>query len=124
MGYKYTVGYAPSGRAQCRKCGRPIKLGSLRISRESDAIAHFGDHGIVNHFHWRHAFDTMKRSNCTTNVVLSSGNLKGFNKISPGDQKAIVKEIGKFSKKRSGRCGLSKRSRRKSSRKSRRKSRR
>lgn len=120
MGYQYSVSYAPSGRAQCRACGRLIKQDSLRISRESGPVAHFGDAGITNHFHYKHAFDAMSKGRCTTNVVQSSKNLKGFAGLLPKDKKSIEKEIRKFSVNWRKRCPrVAKSASRKSTRKSR-----
>jgi hypothetical protein len=120
MGYQYSVSYAPSGRAQCRACGRLIKQDSLRISRESGPVAHFGDAGITNHFHYKHAFDAMSKGRCTSNVVQSSKNLKGFAGLLPKDKKSIETEVRKFSVKWKKRCPhVAKSASRKSTRKSR-----
>ena len=125
MGYKYLISYAPSGRAQCKSCGKLIKQDSLRISRESGPIAHFGgDAGIIQHYHYKHAFDAMLKSRCTTNTIMSTSNLKGFSGLLEKDKKAVQKEVDKFSQKWKKRCpsvarsASKKRSARKSTRKS------
>ena len=118
MGYKYSVSYAPSGRAQCKKCGKLIKQDSLRISRESGPVAHFGDAGIVNHFHYKHAFEAMGKGRCTTNVVQSANSLKGFPGLLLKDKKSVEKEVKKFSNKWKKRCSRAAGASRKSTRKS------
>jgi hypothetical protein len=104
MGYKYSVSYAPSGRAQCRKCGQMIKQDSLRISRESGPVEHFGDAGIVNHFHFKHAFDAMEKGRCTSSVPSSPSSFKGFNGLLAKDKKRLTSEVKKFSGKWSKKC--------------------
>lgn len=104
MGYKYTVGYAPTGRALCRGCGKKIAKGALRISRDSGPIAQFNDHSIVNHFHSKHAFDAMQRGLCTSKVVLKQRDLIGVNSLTPEDRTKVVRHITTFSRKRRSRC--------------------
>lgn len=124
MGYKYSVSYAPTGRAQCRFCGKLIKQDALRITRESGPIEHFGgDAGITNHFHFKHAFDAMKRGRCTSKIVTSTNILKGFSGLLDKDKKSIQKELSKFNKQWDKKCSGkmkasgSKKSSRKNSRK-------
>ena len=108
-GYKYHVSYAPSGRAQCRKCGKLIAQDSLRISRESGPIEHFGgDAGIINHYHYKHAFDAMEKGRCTSKVVLSKGSLRGFPSLSAKDKKSVEAQIRKFSTKWKKKCSVKK----------------
>ena|SRR6478609_2440614 len=105
MGYTYSVSYAPTGRAQCRFCAKLIKQDSLRITRESGPIEHFGgDAGITNHFHYKHAFDAMKKGRCTSKIISSPSILKGFNGLLQKDKNAIKKEITKFANQWDKKC--------------------
>ena len=104
MPYKYTLNYSPSSKAMCKICGQKIQQGSLRITRESDPIAAFNDHGVTNHFHLQHAFTAMKRGFCTSRVITSPKSIKGFNDILPKDQKRVLTEIKKFQREWNGKC--------------------
>ena len=103
-GYKYSVQYAPTGRATCKFCGKLIKQGSLRVSRETGPIAAFGgDASLVQHYHWKHAFEVMKKLRCTSNIM-SSKNTEIYSTLNNSDQKALVKELLKIKKFWKNKC--------------------
>ncbi len=115
MVYKYTISYAPTGRARCKGCGKIITRGTLRISRDSGPIAQFNDHSIVNHFHLKHAFDTMQRGLCTSKVVLARQDLHGLKSLKHQDRIKVERQITTFSRKRKSRCTMHKASRKRKS---------
>jgi hypothetical protein len=114
MGYRYSTSYAPSGRAQCRECGQLISKDSVRITRETEPIEHLNGHTITNHFHYKHVFDAMRRSNCKSNTITNTKQLSNFSKLDPKDQTLVKKQIDKFAKAWNTRC--SKRTTRRSTR--------
>ena len=107
-GYKYTVAYAPTGRARCRKCAQTIALGDVRITRESGPIAQFNDHTIVSHFHYKHAFEAMRRAMCKSKVIMTPKDLIGLSKLKPRDRQAVSRQITTFSRTRKTHCKTAK----------------
>jgi len=62
---RFVATYAPTDRATCRKCGKKIAKGAVRVTREVDG-GFGGKDGIVMHYHAGHALDAAKGVKCTT----------------------------------------------------------
>jgi hypothetical protein len=105
-GYRYSVSYAPTGRATCAHCKKRIAQGAVRIGRSvpSPFDAEWGATDYVKYFHASHAFDTMLKSRCASKVVLSPKTLVGIKSLSQKDKKRVEQAIATFAKRWHAKC--------------------
>lgn len=62
----YTVSYAPTGRAKCKKCKKAIAQGDLRLSRVVPNTW-TGDKGESTfHYHFAHGLEAVQSVRCLT----------------------------------------------------------
>lgn len=81
-GTKFIVSYAPTDRAKCSRCKKPIRKGALRLSRDIPS-SYTGDKGtMMIHYHFNHGIDAIKAMRCknkdvsTPPPVLVEGDIK------------------------------------------------
>jgi DNA ligase-3 len=94
-GYRYSIGYAPTGAALCRECKTKIEKGSLRIGRSMpNPFTKGADSGkksaeFTQFFHFDHAFATFGRSRGTSKVPTTASVFSGLADISPADRRNV-----------------------------------
>lgn len=105
-GYRYSIGYAPTGRATCAECKKAIPKDAVRIGRSmpNPFDAEGGASDYTKFFHVTHAFDAMLRSRCRSKVVLTPAALKGFDRLSASDQKKVRAAVEAFAKRWRVKC--------------------
>jgi hypothetical protein len=97
-GYRYSVGYAPTGTAACRECKAKIAKGALRMGRATpnpfDAEA--GSSDYTQFFHFEHAFTAFGRSRLTSKVPTTARSVSGASGLSPADRQRVDKAVVAF----------------------------
>ncbi len=106
-GYRYSVGYAPTGRATCRHCKAKIAKGTLHIRRSTpnpfDAEGGYSDY--TQSFHAPScAFEAFARSKCQSKVPTDPAGLSHFDELEPADKKAVRSALEAFSRERRKQC--------------------
>lgn len=97
-GYRYSVGYAPTGAATCKGCNQKIAKGGLRIGRSTPNPfdAEGGASDMTQFFHVDHGFEVMMRSRCTSRVPASASDIKGMDSLISSDRKRVTINLRKF----------------------------
>lgn len=106
-GYRYEVGYAPTGRAVCRQCDKKIAEGALRIGRSvpNPWDAEGGATDYTQYFHAGHAFSVFARSKCrSSKVPLQTSDLRGFGALQEDDKTRVKGLIKKFAERYAAKC--------------------
>lgn len=105
-GYRYKVGYAPSGASTCRESKTKIVKGSLRIGRmaPSPFDAEGGTADITHYYHEGHAWRAFSRSKCTSKVPLRTTDLQGFGALREEDKKAVRASLAAFREEWKAKC--------------------
>ena len=105
-GYRYSIGYAPTGAATCAGCKAKIAKGSLRIGRSvpNPFDAEGGTSDYTKFMHPNHAFDVMLRSRCSSNVPGSTRDLAGFASVAPADKRRVAAYLADFRKAWTTKC--------------------
>ena len=105
-GYRYSIGYAPTGTSTCRHSKERIPKGALRIGRSVpnpwDAEAGASDY--TQYFMFQHAFKAFERSKCTSKVPKSTKDFQGFAKLAKPDQAKVEKAVAAFAKVWAKKC--------------------
>lgn len=109
-GYRYSVGYAPTGAATCVGCKTKIAKGALRVGRSmpSPFDAEGGVADYTKFMHAEHAFDVMLRSRCTSKVPASLKDFGGFDALAAADKKRIEGKLRTFVKAWAAKCAPNK----------------
>lgn len=109
-GYRYTVGYAPTGAATCRACGDKIAKGGVRIGRSTPNPfdAEGGASDYTQYFHADHAFDAIMRSKCTSRVPLTASDIAGVADLKPADRKRVQTKLVTFARAWGDKCAAAK----------------
>ena len=103
-GYRYEVGYAPTGRATCGACKEKIDKGGVRIGRSTPSPfdAEGGATDMTKYFHATPAcaFTVFARSKAQSKVPTKPGDLKGIAALAPRDRARVEGHLKKFAAQR------------------------
>ena len=88
----FCVDYSKRGTAKCKICKKNILKDELRMG----SYASFKGISIIYHSHVPCFFKRMKRARVESNVIHTSNEINGFEKISKDDQIILLRKIEEY----------------------------
>jgi hypothetical protein len=105
---EFAASYAPTARANCKKCKGAIKKGELRLSRDV-ANNWTGDKGSSTfHYHLGHGMDAVAAVRCMSQKNGSEPVLAGIASLNERDAAAVQKLFATAKGKWQSKCRASK----------------